>query len=81
MVRLVLGKITTARGDIRTPAFMPVGTAGTVKAMLPSSVRSTGADVILGNTYQSMLRPTAEAHIRAWWSAQVYGLGIPSTYR
>ena len=56
-----LGKITTARGDIRTPAFMPVGTAGTVKAMLPSSVRSTGADVILGNTYHLMLRPTAES--------------------
>ncbi|MDC3128771.1 tRNA guanosine(34) transglycosylase Tgt [Paracoccaceae bacterium] len=55
-----LGRITTARGDIRTPAFMPVGTAGTVKAMLPSSVRSTGADVILGNTYHLMLRPTAE---------------------
>ncbi len=55
-----VGKITTSRGDIRTPAFMPVGTAGTVKAMLPSSVRSTGADVILGNTYHLMLRPTAE---------------------
>ena len=55
-----LGEITTERGNIRTPAFMPVGTAGTVKAMLPSSVRSTGADIILGNTYHLMLRPTAE---------------------
>lgn len=54
------GAITTGRGDIRTPAFMPVGTAGTVKAMLPESVRSTGADIVLGNTYHLMLRPSAE---------------------
>lgn len=54
------GEITTPRGTIRTPAFMPVGTAGTVKAMLPSSVRETGADIVLGNTYHLMLRPGAE---------------------
>ncbi|MEM6339909.1 MAG: tRNA guanosine(34) transglycosylase Tgt, partial [Pseudomonadota bacterium] len=54
------GVITTQRGEIRTPAFMPVGTAATVKAMLPESVRATGADVLLGNTYHLMLRPTAE---------------------
>ncbi len=54
------GVIATARGEIRTPAFMPVGTAGTVKAMLPESVRETGADIILGNTYHLMLRPGAE---------------------
>ncbi|MCC5991672.1 MAG: tRNA guanosine(34) transglycosylase Tgt [Rhodobacteraceae bacterium] len=54
------GVITTLRGDIRTPAFMPVGTAATVKAMLPESVRDTGADILLGNTYHLMLRPTAE---------------------
>ncbi len=54
------GVIHTPRGEIRTPAFMPVGTAGTVKAMLPESVRATGADIILGNTYHLMLRPTAE---------------------
>jgi queuine tRNA-ribosyltransferase len=54
------GVISTPRGDIRTPAFMPVGTAGTVKAMLPGSVRETGADILLGNTYHLMLRPTAE---------------------
>ena len=59
------GIISTPRGDIRTPAFMPVGTAGTVKAMLPDSVRATGADILLGNTYHLMLRPTAEriAHL------------------
>ncbi len=51
------GVISTPRGDIRTPAFMPVGTAGTVKAMLPESVRATGADILLGNTYHLMLRP------------------------
>ena len=54
------GLISTPRGDIRTPAFMPVGTAGTVKAMLPESVAATGADILLGNTYHLMLRPTAE---------------------
>lgn len=54
------GVIKTPRGDIRTPAFMPVGTAATVKAMMPESVRSTGADILLGNTYHLMLRPTAE---------------------
>ena len=54
------GVIATPRGDIRTPAFMPVGTAATVKAMLPESVRATGADILLGNTYHLMLRPTAE---------------------
>ena len=54
------GLIHTPRGEIRTPAFMPVGTAGSVKAMLPQSVRETGADIILGNTYHLMLRPGAE---------------------
>ncbi len=54
------GVIATVRGEIRTPAFMPVGTAGTVKAMLPENVRATGADIILGNTYHLMLRPGAE---------------------
>ena len=54
------GAIHTPRGDIRTPAFMPVGTAATVKAMLPESVAATGADILLGNTYHLMLRPGAE---------------------
>jgi queuine tRNA-ribosyltransferase len=54
------GVLATPRGEIRTPAFMPVGTAGTVKAMLPESVRATGADILLGNTYHLMLRPGAE---------------------
>ncbi|WP_171240882.1 tRNA guanosine(34) transglycosylase Tgt [Ruegeria sp. HKCCA5491] len=54
------GVINTPRGDVRTPAFMPVGTAATVKAMMPESVRATGADILLGNTYHLMLRPTAE---------------------
>ncbi|VDC32668.1 tRNA guanosine(34) transglycosylase Tgt [Pseudogemmobacter humi] len=54
------GVIHTPRGEIRTPAFMPVGTAATVKAMLPGSVRETGADILLGNTYHLMLRPGAE---------------------
>ena len=55
-----VGRIETPRGAIRTPAFMPVGTAGTVKAMYPSQVRELGADIVLGNTYHLMLRPGAE---------------------
>lgn len=54
------GVLRTPRGEIRTPAFMPVGTAATVKAMKPEDVRATGADIILGNTYHLMLRPGAE---------------------
>jgi queuine tRNA-ribosyltransferase len=54
------GLISMRRGDIRTPAFMPVGTAATVKAMKPADVRASGADILLGNTYHLMLRPGAE---------------------
>jgi queuine tRNA-ribosyltransferase len=55
-----LGEIRTPRGVIRTPAFMPVGTVATVKALYPEQVRDAGADIILGNTYHLMLRPGAE---------------------
>ena len=58
------GTIRMLRGEIRTPAFMPVGTAATVKAMKPETVRKTGADIILGNTYHLMLRPGAERMAR-----------------
>src|ERR1041385_5163604 len=54
------GRIETAHGPIDTPAFMPVGTAGTVKAMTADAVRATGAQIVLGNTYHLMLRPGAE---------------------
>jgi queuine tRNA-ribosyltransferase len=54
------GTIAMRRGEIRTPAFMPVGTAATVKAVKPTDVRASGADIILGNTYHLMLRPGAE---------------------
>ncbi|MGB8843009.1 MAG: tRNA guanosine(34) transglycosylase Tgt [Aliidongia sp.] len=54
------GRIATAHGTIETPAFMPVGTAGTVKGMLPDAVAQTGAEILLGNTYHLMLRPGAE---------------------
>jgi queuine tRNA-ribosyltransferase len=54
------GRLATAHGTAETPAFMPVGTAGTVKAMLPEQVRETGAEIVLGNTYHLMLRPGAE---------------------
>jgi queuine tRNA-ribosyltransferase len=55
-----LGELSTPRGQIRTPAFMPVGTAATVKAMRPEDVRATGADIVLSNTYHLMLAPGAE---------------------
>jgi queuine tRNA-ribosyltransferase len=54
------GVITTPRGIVRTPAFMPVGTGATVKAMFPEDVKASGADIILANTYHLMLRPGAE---------------------
>jgi queuine tRNA-ribosyltransferase len=54
------GRITTAHGTVETPAFMPLGTGGTVKAMMPQSVAKTGAEIILGNTFHLMLRPGAE---------------------
>ena len=54
------GRVTTAHGTIETPAFMPVGTAGTVKGLTPEAVAQTGAEILLGNTYHLMLRPTAE---------------------
>src|SRR6202020_1594205 len=54
------GVLSTAHGDVPTPAFMPVGTGGTVKAMTPDAVRTTGTTIVLGNTYHLMLRPGAE---------------------
>ena len=54
------GRLTTAHGAVETPVFMPVGTAGTVKAMTPEGVAATGARIVLGNTYHLMLRPGAE---------------------
>lgn len=58
--RARLGKLHTAHGTVETPAFMPVGTAATVKAMMPESVAETGAQILLGNTYHLMLRPGAD---------------------
>src|SRR5215213_6091238 len=54
------GEITTPHGKIATPAFMPVGTQATVKGLAPETVRATGADIVLANTYHLMLRPGAE---------------------
>ncbi|MEM7776876.1 MAG: tRNA-guanine transglycosylase, partial [Pseudomonadota bacterium] len=54
------GQVLTSRGAVRTPAFMPVGTAATVKALYPGQVKDAGADILLGNTYHLMLRPGAE---------------------
>ena len=54
------GEIVTPHGRVQTPAFMPVGTQGTVKGLTPETVRATGAEIVLGNTYHLMLRPGAE---------------------
>ena len=54
------GEIVTPHGVVQTPAFMPVGTQGTVKGLMPDAVRATGAEIVLGNTYHLMLRPGAE---------------------
>jgi queuine tRNA-ribosyltransferase len=72
-----VGVIRTPRGDIATPAFMPVGTAATVKAMLPDSVRATGADIVLANTYHLMLRPGAERVARLGGLHQFMGWQRP----
>jgi queuine tRNA-ribosyltransferase len=71
------GTIAMRRGEIRTPAFMPVGTAATVKAMKPEAVRATGADIILGNTYHLMLRPGAERIARLGGLHQFMGWERP----
>ena len=71
------GTIAMRRGEIRTPAFMPVGTAATVKAMKPADVRATGADIILGNTYHLMLRPGAERIARLGGLHQFMGWERP----
>lgn len=71
------GVLKTKHGDIQTPAFMPVGTAGTVKGMFLDDVAETGADVILGNTYHLMLRPTAERVARLGGLHQFIGWDKP----
>jgi queuine tRNA-ribosyltransferase len=71
------GTIQMQRGDIRTPAFMPVGTAATVKGMKPADVRGIGADIILGNTYHLMLRPGAERMDRLGGLHQFMGWDRP----
>ena len=71
------GVIVMQRGEIRTPAFMPVGTAATVKAMRPEEVRASGADIILGNTYHLMLRPGAERVAKLGGLHRFMGWGRP----
>lgn len=71
------GVIALQRGDIRTPAFMPVGTAATVKAMRPEEVRASGADIILGNTYHLMLRPGADRVAKLGGLHRFMGWGRP----
>ncbi len=75
------GVIDTVRGEIHTPAFMPVGTAATVKAMYPEQVRETGADILLGNTYHLMLRPGAERVAKLGGLHTLHGLAAPDPDR
>ena len=63
------GQLSFPRGTIETPAFMPVGTYGTVKTLTPEELESLGAEIILGNTFHLMLRPGPENHASAWRSA------------
>ena len=75
------GAIVTPRGVVRTPAFMPVGTGATVKAMFPEDVAATGADILLANTYHLMLRPGAERIAQARRSARLHALGQADPHR
>ncbi len=75
------GVIATAHGEVETPAFMPVGTAGTVKAMTADAVRATGAAIVLGNTYHLMLRPGAERIAAPRRAAPLHGLARPDPDR
>ena len=68
------GYLQFERGAVQTPAFMPVGTYGTVKAMLPDTVREIGAEIILGNTFHLMLRPWGRCHPATWRIARFYEL-------
>ena len=75
------GEIRMPRGVIRTPAFMPVGTAGTVKAMYPDQVKALGADVVLGNTYHLMLRPGRGARRAPRRAARLHELALSDPHR
>ena len=70
-----LGEVVTPRGIVRTPAFMPVGTVGTVKALYFDQVKAAGADIVLANTYHLMLRPTPRR------SARVHALARSGPHR
>ena len=76
-----LGEVSMPRGVIRTPAFMPVGTAATVKAMYPNAVRALGYDIVLSNTYHLMLAPGRRADRRARGLAHIHELGASDPHR
>ena len=76
-----LGKISTPRGEIHTPAFMPVGTLGTVKGLFVDDVIKTGSEIILANTYHLMIRPGTKIIKEFWWYSQIYELEKTYTYR
>ena len=79
--RARLGEITTPHGEIATPAFAPVGTQATVKALDPRDLHELGAELILSNTYHLYLRPGADVVARAGRAAPVHGVGRPDPDR
>jgi len=76
-----LGKIVTSHGTVHTPAFMPVGTQGAVKSMLPEEIKNCGAEIILSNTYHLYLRPGYEIIKKIGGSSPVYELVRPDSNR
>ena len=71
------GRLTTPHGLVRTPVFMPVGTAGAMKGMHWREVRDAGADIVLGNTYHLMRRPGAGPTDHVWTTAELLGYCLP----
>ena len=75
------GRLSLAHGDVETPAFMPVGTYGTVKAMSPAELKEIGAQIVLGNTFHLVAAPRARCHRRAWRAASLHGLAAADPHR
>ena len=76
-----LGRVTTLHGEFETPVFMPVGTRGTIKGLLPQLVKDAGSTIILNNAYHLMLRPSAELIQSAGRRARIHEMGWPDPHR
>ena len=75
------GTVTTDHGEFRTPAFMPVGTYGTVKAVTPDQLEALGAQIVLSNTFHLMLRPGGRGDPGSGWTARLHGVERPDPHR